>query len=197
MSRKKIKQIRLNPKRTKKIIYNFRKKISSKCSWDRRVQIWQKYRSFSPRNQKIFHSKSKSGWTFQIFLNEIVSIRSFLWILWMQFWPNWQKVFIWKFKKYSVKIREQEERNLSKKETFFLQNVRKLWIGSIFTKKLFSMKCSFGHIKCTFVKSAVKLSPETWKNSAETQKKIWKKIYFFFEENVFHEDVVMDTYLQF
>ena len=114
---------RWNQKNTKQSYSNFTKKISSKCSWDRQVQIWQKCRSFSPTSQKIFHSMPKSGGTFLCFVKETILIKSFLLILKMQFWPNWQKWFVWKFTKYSVKFWEREKRNLSKKTTFFLQKV--------------------------------------------------------------------------
>ena len=46
VSRKQLKQICWNGKKTIKIYSNFRKNISSKCSRERRVQIWQTCRSF-------------------------------------------------------------------------------------------------------------------------------------------------------
>ena len=62
-------------------------------------------------------------------------IKSFLWKLRTQFWPNWQKVFVWKFKNYSVKFREREKRNLLKKKTFDFS------------------ECSCRHVERTFLKT--------------------------------------------
>ena len=58
------------------------------------------------------------------FMKELIFINSFLWITWMEIWRNWKKLFVWKFKKSSLKIKNPKTRTkniLSKKKTFFLQ----------------------------------------------------------------------------
>ena len=50
----------------------------------------------------------------------------------------------------------------------------------MFTKTSFAMKCFFfGHTKCTFVNSAMKILLETWENTAQkTEEDIEKNILF-------------------
>ena len=47
-----------------------------------------------------------------------------------------------------------------------LLKIRSYWVRSVFSKNLFSINCSLGHKKCTFVNCAVKFSPKIRKNSA-------------------------------
>ena len=70
MSRKKIKTNSPKSRKDKKITPISEKRFPRIVAGDRRVQIWQKCRSFSPTSQKIFHSMPKSGGTFLCFAKE-------------------------------------------------------------------------------------------------------------------------------
>ena len=55
---------------------------------------------------------------------------------------------------------------------------RSYWVRSILSKSLFFTNCSFGHIKCTFVNSAVKFNRKSGEVPLKTRRRLWKKTLF-------------------
>ena len=56
--------------------------------------------------------------------------------------------------------------------------IRSYWVRSIFSISFFSINCSFGHIKCTFVNSAVKFNQKPGKVPPKIRRRVWKKTLF-------------------